>query len=259
MPGLLVFVNKLWYNIGIMLDVWLFFVGAAVGGFLMASAERGTLSGVWREVSRCGNCTLPIPGHHQIPVLSWIFLRGRCRRCRVGIPFIFLAAELAFGLLFLFLVRVDGFNITLARDFFFTAALGLLFLFDLRRMTLPVRIIVPLIILAALFPGISADWPDILRAVAALVAFFGAQYLISRGRWIGSGDILMGVLLGVLLGTSGAVLAVIIAYILGAAVGIVLLLLGLATRTTAVPLGVFLSVGGWVAMMWGERLLAFFL
>lgn len=240
-----------------MIDIWIFFVGAAVGGFLMAWAERGTLVGIWREASRCGNCTLPIPGHHQIPVLSWLWLRGRCKHCRVGIPFIFLAAELVFGLLFVILVRLDaGSGVLLARDLFFTSALGLLFLFDLRRLTLPLSILIPVIVLAVLSRGIYADWNDISRAVAIPVALFGAQYLLSRGRWIGSGDIWMGVLLGVLLGTYGMTLAIVLAYTLGASVGIILLLSGLATRTTAVPLGSFLAVGGWVAMMWGEKLLA---
>ena len=238
---------------------FLFLIGAAVGGFLSAWAERGTLSGIWREMSRCRNCTLPLSGHHQIPVFSWLLLRGRCAHCRIGIPLMFLFAELAFGLLFVFLwfFHIGEWTL-LARDLVFTSGLGLLFLFDLRRCVIPTRIVLPIIALAILFHGFTIDVFDLSRAVFALAAFFGLQYFVSRGRWIGSGDIWMGVLLGALLGTAGGVLATAIAYMLGAAVGMVLLLSGLATRKSVIPLGTFLAVGGWIVLLFGNRLLSFF-
>ena len=82
------------------------------------------------------------------------------------------------------------------------------------------------------------------------------QYLVSKGRWVGGGDIRMGALMGAMLGLVGGIQALFVAYIVGAVVALILLAEGRATKKTALPFGTFLAVAGYIVLVWGEELLA---
>lgn len=218
--------------------------------------------------SKCSNCTLEIKGHHSLPVLSWFHLRGRCRYCKINIPFTYVLFEAGLGFA---LVAVWGMHFGFGlevlqasagqwsfflRDVFFTLVLTLLFLSDYVWQLLPDKITFPAILIALVWNlGLGHDWQDLLLGGAVVGGFFFLQYAISRGRWIGGGDIRMGVLLGVLLGLVGGIEALFLAYILGASIAIVMLLSGMATRKTMIPFGTFLALAGFVVMLWGEQLL----
>ncbi|MBI2484608.1 prepilin peptidase [Candidatus Uhrbacteria bacterium] len=251
-----------------MLGVFLFLLGASVGSFFAAWAGRGSLAAVARGRSSCRNCTLTLHGHHLVPIVSWLFLRGRCAHCKISIPLSLLVTEAAFGVLFLLLWFVQFGSFThvptderawlgFAVKLLFLLMFGILALFDWYHMTLPDRLTVPFITMAAvvniLLEPTAARAIDLLSGAAILAAFFGLQYLLSRGRWIGAGDIRFGVLLGAMFGVSGVFVAA-FGYVIGAAVSIVLLATGLAHRKTALPLGLFLSLGGAVFLLLGDWL-----
>lgn len=248
---------------------FVFFLGASLGSFLAVWAERGSLRKAARGRSHCGNCTLTLKGHHLIPVLSWLGLRGRCGHCKRRLPFTYLLFEAGLGFaLVLLWGHHFGFGLDVLqatplawslflRSLFFTLVFALLFAYDLFHQLLPDRITIPAIIIALVWNiALGLDARDLALGALAVGGFFALQFLISRGRWIGGGDVRMGILLGALLGLVGGVEALFIAYILGAAVAIVMLLSGAATRKTMIPFGTFLALAGYSVLLWGEEILS---
>ncbi|HBL39677.1 TPA: hypothetical protein DDZ10_03340 [Candidatus Uhrbacteria bacterium] len=248
---------------------FVFFFGASLGSFLAVWAERGSLKKAAKGRSHCGNCTMTLKGHHLIPVISWLGLRGRCGHCKRHLSFTYLLFEAGLGFAFVLLwahhfgfglgvLEADGLAWSLfLRDLVFTLALALLFAYDLFRQTLPDRITLPAVVIAFVWNLLLGfDIRDLLLGALVVGGFFALQFFISRGRWIGGGDIRMGVLLGVLLGLAGGVEALFLAYIFGAGVAIVMLLSGVATRKTMIPFGTFLALGGYIVLLWGEEILS---
>jgi prepilin signal peptidase PulO-like enzyme (type II secretory pathway) len=171
-----------------------------------------------------------------------------------------------FGLLFILLwfvqfgnlieLPVDPFAwLGFAVKILFLFMLGILALFDWYHMLLPDRLTLPFVGIAAvtnlLIEPTRARATDLLVGAVILGAFFALQYVISRGQWIGSGDIRLGLLLGAMFGVSG-VFVTALGYVMGAAVSVVLLATGRAHRKTALPLGLFLSAAGALFLLAGK-------
>jgi len=247
---------------------FVFFLGASLGSFLCAWAERGSFLRTARGRSLCENCTITLKGHHLIPVFGWLGLRGKCGHCKRRLPFTYVLFEagLGFALVLLFahhfgldlgVLSADGLAWSLfLRDLFFTLVFALLFAYDLFRMELPDRITLPAIVIAFVWNFfLGVDLLHLLYGALALGGFFSLQFVISRGTWIGGGDIRMGILLGVLLGLVGGVEALLLAYILGASTAIVMLLSGVATKKTMIPFGTFLALAGFIVLLWGNEFL----
>ena len=232
-------------------------------------AERGSLKKAAKGRSHCGNCTMTLPGHHLVPILSWLGLRGKCGHCKRCLPFTYLLFEAGLGFaLVLLWGHHFGFGLEVLeasplawslflRNLFFTLVFALLFAYDLFHKLLPDRITIPAILAAFIWNLALGVSPRDLALGAIIVGgFFALQFMISRGRWIGGGDIRMGILLGARLGLVGGIESLFLAYILGASVAIVMLLSGVATRKTMIPFGTFLAVAGYVVLLWGEEILS---
>lgn len=250
----------------------LFFVlGIIVGSFLNSLIWR-TKSGksIFRGRSQCIHCDRSLTRRDLIPLASFIFQLGRCRYCRKKISWQYPAVEVASGILFLIIwnfARVYGSCAlgdlcrpsTLLFFFFITSALITLFVLDLRYFILPMCLTLSAAIIsfaANLLLGFL--WYNLLLGAAVGFIFFGLQYALSRGQWIGDGDAYLGLALGAVLGWPKILYAIFLAYILGAIVALVLLASGKAKRGSKLPLGVFLTVATFIIMMWGERLLKIF-
>ncbi len=142
----------------------------------------------------------------------------------------------------------------------FGLILATLFVYDARRGILPDFITLPAIVVVAVLHMVTGavTWTAMVWGALVVGGFFAVQFAVSRGRWIGDGDIRMGVLMGVMLGLWPAVIAMFIAYVLGATVGGMLVLFGKKDRGAAVPFGTFLAVGTAGMLMWGERVVAWY-
>jgi len=247
---------------------FVFLVGASLGSFLAVWAQRGGFKKALLGRSNCDNCTLEIKGHCLIPIVSWFGLRGKCKKCRISIPFTYVLFEagLGFALVLLWhhhfglglevLEAGSGAWLVFLRDLFFTLTFALLFIYDYFWKLLPDKITIPAIAIAFAWNlAIGYNWFDLVVGAAIVGGFFFLQYAISRGRWIGGGDVRFGLLLGVMFGIYDGVLSLFVAYILGASIAIVMLLSGTADRKTIIPFGTFLAVSGFIVMLWGGRLL----
>lgn len=230
-------------------------VGLAVGSFLNVLAYRLPLGrSVATPGSACPSCGEPIAWYDNVPLVSYLILRGRCRHCGATIGVRYPAVELATGLLFAGCVLAFGLSGRAAVAAFFCAALVAVTATDLEHRIVPNRIVLPaaaivLVAQTALEP--SVEW--LLAALGAAAFFFVAALIYPAG--LGMGDVKLALLLGAALGRT-----VPVALMLGMAAALVpsVVLLarhGAAARKMALPFAPFLALGGVVALFAGGRLL----
>jgi prepilin signal peptidase PulO-like enzyme (type II secretory pathway) len=147
----------------------------------------------------------------------------------------------------------------LLRDLVFVSSLIVLFFLDARHGILPDLITIPttlVLFMLNLFLGVS--WSSLLIGMITLGGFFAIQYMISRGAWVGSGDIRFGLLLGAMFGWRLGLLSLALAYIFGSLFAILLLVQHKATRKSILPFGPFLSLSGLAILFFGSIFLTGF-
>lgn len=233
--------------------------GATAGSFLYTVVRRSKQNKSWvRGRSKCDKCQKILGARELIPIFSFLFLRGHCRRCRKKISAHHFTAELSLASLFalavLFPVEVGSQHVLWTLAIFIV--LFLLWLFDVYIGVVPDIISGPAIIGIVTYHVVNGA--DILGLVcAALVggAVFLLQYLISRGRWVGAGDIRLGVLAGIIVGWPHIVTVLFIAYVGGAIVALVLLATKRIALKDRVPMGAFLLPAILLVMWFGETFL----
>jgi leader peptidase (prepilin peptidase)/N-methyltransferase len=235
------------------------FVGGMVtGSFIGVVAHRlpRGLSIVGPR-SVCDSCGTQIAAYDNVPVLSWLLLRGRCRGCQARIPLIYPLVELAVGLAFAATAIVlRGDPAQLALGLVFVAMLAAITLTDLER-----RIIPNVVLLAGALAAVvlvAATDPSSLpeRAIAAAAAG-GLLLLIALAypRGMGMGDVKLAAVMGLYLGAAVAP-ALLVAVLAGTVAGVgVMLVRGSADRKLAVPFGPFLALGGVVALLAGDQMI----
>jgi len=214
----------------------------------------------------CPNCRYQLRWYENIPLVSWLFLRAKCSNCKQPIHWSYFAVELVTGFLMMFVVGqhvklVHFSEWTLLRDVCFLTLLIITFVYDLRYKTILSRIVWVGTIIGFLINVLSLNFTvkSLLLGMVIGGGFFLFQYLISSGRWIGGGDIRMGIMMGAWLGWQNTIVALFIAYILGALVGVGLLWSKKANGKTEIPFGTFLAVGTFVAIYYGDSLVNWYL
>jgi leader peptidase (prepilin peptidase)/N-methyltransferase len=231
--------------------------GIMTGSFVGLVAHRVPRgSSIVGGRSVCDSCGVQIAAYDNVPVLSWLFLRGHCRSCGARIPLRYLLVELALGAAFAATAVVfhddPG---QLALGLVFVAMLAAITLTDLERHIIPNKILIAgavagLAIAAATDPS---SLPE--RGIAALAAG-GLLLLIALAypRGMGMGDVKLAAVMGLYLGSAVSV-ALAVGVIAGALVGMgVMLRRGSGARKLAVPFGPFLALGGVVALLAGDQL-----
>jgi leader peptidase (prepilin peptidase) / N-methyltransferase len=232
-----------------------FFPGLALGSFLNVVSARVPLRrSVVHPGSACMSCEAPIAWYDNIPVLSYLLLRGRCRSCEVAIPWKYPLVEFVTALLVGACVLAFGFTAQAAVAAFFCAAFVALSVTDLERRIIPNPIVLPaaavvLVAQTMLFP--SPEWA--LAAFGAALFLFLAALAYPAG--MGMGDMKLALLLGAMLGRTVSV-AMMIGMIAALAASVPLFVRhGSAARKMAIPFGPFLAVGGIVALFAGDWIL----
>ncbi len=226
-----------------------FIFGLFWGSFLNALIDRLANNETILGRSRCDECKTVLGFFDLWPIISFCVLFGRCRYCKHPIPRQHLLVELlTAGIFTVGAWHLRNFGIyeplVLLRDFLLISGLIIIGIQDYKYMIIMDAVIYAVgipVLLLNLFIGYSPV--SLLGATALMVVFFGAQYFISRGRWLGSGDIWLGGLLGVSFGWQ-AMQVIMWGYVLGAIIGIALLLSKKKEMTSQMPLGTFLSVAG---------------
>jgi leader peptidase (prepilin peptidase) / N-methyltransferase len=233
----------------------MFVPGLAIGSFLNVVAVRVPLRrSVVHPGSACMSCAAPLAWYDNIPVLSYLFLRGRCRSCSATIPWKYPFVELATALLIGACVLAFGLSAYAAVAAFFCATLVGVSVTDLERRIIPNRIVLPataVVLLAQTALIQSPEWA--LGAVGASLFLFLAALAYPAG--MGMGDVKLALLLGAMLGRTVPV-AMMIAMVAALVPAIVLLVRhGSGARKMGVPFGPFLALGGVVTLFAGEWIL----
>ena len=230
--------------------------------------------------SHCMNCQVDLEVIDLIPVLSFLFLRGKCRRCGARISWqypivevtITVLAILFFNRSFGYPVSVDSFThllpwLLLLHGFVAATALVAIFVTDLRDGIIPDAVTYPMIwfsILMLMYIDIirhvsffSFDSYAVRGLLAALAVglVFYAMVALSHERWMGLGDVKMGFLLGLIVGYPGILLTLFIAYVGGAIISLGLLASGKKQLQSEVPFGTFLAVATLVTLLWGAPII----
>lgn len=260
-------INGMWIII-------LFILGLCFGSFVNAL--------VWRlhkkrnfvsERSECVHCHHVLAWNDLIPVLSWLTLRGRCRYCKKKIddsP----VTEMGVALVFVLSYVLWPFGFATVGLILFTlwlvsvVLLAALFLYDLKWMLLPDKLNFPLI-------GIGAVWAIIFHAffvqnslgvgllesalgVASVAGLYGFLYMLSKGAWVGFGDVKLGIFMGLILGWQGGLLAVLLANTIAFLFIFPGLLTNKISRTSKIPFGPFLILATVISLLLGGYIIKWY-
>lgn len=244
-------------------------LGLIVGSFLNVVIHRVPRGeSVVRPRSACPSCQTPIAPRDNIPVLSWVLLRGRCRSCGAPIAARYVVVEIATAVVWLGVAAwaASAGHLALLPLLLVLASAGVaLFVIDLEHYRLPNAIVLPLYPVTVV--GLAVDglatgqWPVVpaLIGAGAWLVVIGGLWLVSGGRGMGFGDVKLAPVLGATLGwvaVSAAVVALFAAFALGAVVGIVLLVTRRAGRRSALPFGPFLLLGALIGLVAGPTVAA---
>jgi len=261
--------------------IFSFLFGLAVGSFLNAAVFRvrwPSQGSLVRGRSHCPRCHTTLPWYDLIPLVSFAILGRRCRFCRKPIswqyPLVELATALLFTLALYFPATIELTSLTSLTSLFIRwfsiSVLLFLFVFDLKYGLLPDHVTIPAIIIVFLgavttrslgSPSGSLGmtvWDysfSLLGAVMLGALFFAFQYFLSRGHWVGGGDIRMGALVGAIAGWPGVLVALGLSYLIGAVAAILLILAGKKKlRGDSLPMGPFLALGALTVIFFGDRI-----
>jgi leader peptidase (prepilin peptidase)/N-methyltransferase len=217
--------------------------------------------------STCPKCGTGVKPYDNIPVLSYLLLRGKCRHCGFHIPFSYFLVEVLTPAVFVALYAHYG--RTAGVPFFascvFASMMIALGFIDYYHQLLPDEITVPGLVLALGYGLVRQDMSFRQALVGAAVGsgfllfVYGAYFLVRRKEGLGMGDVAMLLLIGAYLGWLPTVLTLILASFAGALVGVFFILARKKDMQYALPFGTFLAPAAVVALIWGERIITAYL
>lgn len=254
--------------------VGLGFLGAAMGSFVGALVWRlHTKRDFIRDRSQCERCGHKLGVFDLVPIFSWLALGGRCRYCKEPIGLTSLLLELSLAALFIvsFLFWPLGWDSLAAQVSFgiwlcYLVLLAALFSYDFKWLLLPDKLVFTLITLGlidaalrvSLLPG-ENYLLYILMGALPVAGLYGLLHVASKGRWVGLGDVKLGLFIGVALGWQKALLTLFLANIIGFLIVVPGLLSRKLSRTSKVPFGPFLIAGFVIAGLWGDQLINWYI
>lgn len=237
-----------------------FLFGLAIGSFLNVVIYRlPRHESLVRPGSHCPGCGAAIRWYDNLPVLSWLILRGRCRDCKIRISPRYLLVELLTGALFVLAMWRLDVTWRLPIGWVFISALVAVAFIDYEHMIIPDKIVLPcaVALLAASIAVAPERWWIFLVAGFGGAVFCLALALLWPGGGMGFGDVKMALLVGFVLGAS-ALVAFFVAFLVGSIVGIYVVLARKGSGKTRLPFGPFLALGSVVGLLAGPSIITWY-
>jgi leader peptidase (prepilin peptidase) / N-methyltransferase len=246
------------WPIGMLVAVGLF--GLIIGSFLNVVIARVPAGrSLWRPRSACPKCNAQLAWHDNVPVLSFLLLRGRCRSCRTPISWRYPIVEIANAAALVSAYVAFGPTAEFLVAGALLSALIVVMAIDLQLQLIPDVITIPGIVVGLLANIVTGHvpWLESLIGLVGAGGLFLMIILVSGGG-MGGGDMKLAAMLGAFLGWKALLVALFVAIVLGGVVAIALLTLRLRRRKDPVPFGPFLAVGGAMGLFWGTRVFAWY-
>lgn len=239
-------------------------IGSAFGSFIHAWVVR-TYAGqsIFAGRSKCTFTGKTLQWFENIPVVSFLIQKGRSRYAEKKLSWTYLAAEIGFAIGFALLALQANYQFTveLVFDFVVFCLLGFTFFYDIKfREIHDEWSTYPAVILALVIIGFG--WQSLGSVVLGMIigsGFFLLQFMVSKGKWIGGGDVRLGLLMGAVLGYPTIFLALMMAYVGGAVWSLILFAFGKRKLAGETPFGTYLSLATFVCMIWGTQIIDWYL
>lgn len=211
--------------------------------------------------SACPRCNAPVSARDNIPVFSWLLLKGKCRSCRAPISIRYPVVEALTAVLSALVAWKLGFGLAAAVLIVTTWTLIALTFIDIDKMLLPDQLTLPLLWLALLFSLSSSAFVNpgqaIVGAAAGYLSLWSVYWLfklLTGKEGMGYGDFKLLAVFGALLGWQQLPLIILLSSCVGAVVGVILLSVQGKNKATPIPFGPYIAAAGWIALLWGEQI-----
>lgn len=215
--------------------------------------------------SNCPHCAHEIKSWENIPVVSYLFLRGKCSSCKTSISLRYPLVELTCGLLSAFIAWHFGFTWQAGAMLVLTWGLLAMSLIDVDHQLLPDSLVLPLLWLGLIANsfGLFTSLEDALwGAIAGYLSLWSVYWLfklVTGKEGMGYGDFKLLAMLGAWGGWQVLPLTILLSSLVGAVLGLIMLRLRNAENSTPIPFGPYLAIAGWIALLWGEQITSSYL
>lgn len=261
----------------VIVPLFLGLMGLAFGSFVGALTWRlHEHKDFVSDRSECEHCHHKLGPLDLIPLFSWIVLRGRCRYCKHHIGWTAPVLEIVMAALFVgsyyvWPLPLGSWQASLSFGLWLVYVVGLvaLLVYDLRWMILPNVLVFPLMGVAIVESAVrysvqvgASPWDylnSVIFGIIVLGGLYWALYTFSKGKWVGYGDVKLGVFMGIALGFQRSLLALFLANVIGFLVVLPGLLTGRLKRTSKVPFGPFLIVAFFIAFLFGGQIISWYM
>ena len=247
-------------------DVLIFILGLIVGSFSNVCIYRIPRNeSIIYPASHCPKCRSKIKPVDNIPLLSFILLKGRCRNCKSKISIQYPIVELLTGLIYLIIYLTYGLSIQSLIYIILSSALIIIAFIDLNEQIIPDVISLPGIvigfILSFFVPYISFINSSLGVVVGGgIILVIGlAGSVIFKKEAMGGGDVKLAAMIGAFLGWRYIIISLFLGFFLGALAGIVLILSKIKNREDVVPFGPFIVLGSFITLLWGDKIISWYL
>src|SRR3989344_2322799 len=275
----------------LVLYLFIFLFGLIIGSFLNCVIYRLEKEEKLTGRSYCPHCKKTLNWKYLIPIFSFLFLWGRCGFCKKKISIQYPLVEILTALIFLLIFNLLGpqdipkvafeiYNqfeifqyINILFLLYISSVLIIIFIYDLKHYLIPDKVLFPaivIIVLYRLFENLNililnsnfkfqisnfAHITNYIIAVLIASGFFLCIFLISRGAWMGFGDVKLAILLGLILGLPNILVGLFLAFFFGAIIGIILMLFNKKGLKSEIPFAPFLILGTFTALFWGQEII----
>jgi len=256
----------MYYEIEVIIIFVLGLLGLIVGSFSNVCIYRIPRNeSIIFPASHCPKCRKTIKPIDNIPLLSYILLKGRCRNCKGKISIQYPVVELLTGLTYLIIYVIYGLSIQTLIYIILSSALIIIAFIDLNEHIVPDVISLPGIVIGFI---ISFFVPYISFVNSALGVVVGGGIILVIGlvgsvifkkEAMGGGDVKLAAIIGAFLGWRYIIISLFLGFFLGALAGIILILSKIKKREDAIPFGPFIALGSIITILWGEKIISWYL
>jgi leader peptidase (prepilin peptidase)/N-methyltransferase len=259
------FLNVVIYRLPVMLErAWRAECSELAGDGTAQSADKKTFN-LLTPASRCPHCNHRIGALENIPLLSYLYLKGRCAGCQAPISIRYPLIESVTALLSIIVAARFGYSVQALAALLFTWALIPLFMIDFDRQILPDSITLPLLWAGLLLslPGVFVDsTTSIIGAAAGYLSLWSIYHLfrlLTGKEGMGYGDFKLLGAIGAWVGWQALPVVILFSSVVGAAIGIGLILFRGRDHNLPMPFGPFLAAAGWLTLLWGNDIISLYL